>query len=127
MYAIGFCFVCLTFFHTSINKFRYQDLHDLEEAIRECANPNHPLTYFDTSCFSGFYVTGETIDSEYFKRLHSLRNDDAKHGRSEICIASQSKNKSPPQASNNGCESVQNDKRNGLHKTVSCESLSNNQ
>jgi hypothetical protein len=99
----------------------------LEDAIRECSDPGQPLTSFDTSCFSGVYVTGETIDSEYFERLHSLRNDEAKHGKSETGIDVESKNESPPQASNNGCESVQNDRRNGIHKTSSCESLSNKQ
>jgi len=74
----------------------YQDLEDLELCVTEAASPDLPLTKFDTSCFSGTYVTGERIDDPYFARLFDLRNDDAKQGREQ---------------SNDGCESVQNDRR----------------
>lgn len=107
--------------------YSFQNLQDLEDAISECASPDHPLTSFDTSCFSGKYVTGETIDSEYFARLHSLRNDDVLQGKDAGPAEANGVNGRPPQASSNGCESVSNDKRDGVRDTGSCEPLSNNQ
>lgn len=65
---------------------------------------------FDTSCFTGTYVTGETIESGYFKRLHDLRNDSAQElrrlGKVEI-----KETLSPPvtTGTDGGCESVHND------------------
>ncbi|MCD9029445.1 amidophosphoribosyltransferase [Luteimonas sp. BDR2-5] len=54
----------------------YQDLADLESAV---ASPKHPDMRFDTSCFSGEYVTG--IEPGYFERLQQLRSDEAKKKR----------------------------------------------
>ena len=54
----------------------YQDLEDLEAAVRE-GNPE--LTQFDSSCFNGHYVTG--IEPGYFQRIQQLRNDGAKQKR----------------------------------------------
>lgn len=54
----------------------YQDLKDLETAV---AGPKHPGRKFDSSCFSGEYVTG--IDPEYFDRIRQMRSDDAKKKR----------------------------------------------
>ena len=54
----------------------YQDLEDLEAAVRE-GNPQ--LQRFDSSCFDGNYVTG--IEPGYFERLQQLRSDEAKHRR----------------------------------------------
>jgi len=54
----------------------YQDLEDLEAAVRE-GNPQ--LTRFDSSCFNGQYVTG--IEPGYFERLQQLRSDEAKRRR----------------------------------------------
>ncbi len=51
----------------------YQDLEDLEAAVRE-GNPE--LKSFDSSCFNGEYVTG--IESGYFERIQQLRSDEAK-------------------------------------------------
>ncbi|HET6633207.1 MAG TPA: amidophosphoribosyltransferase [Rhodanobacteraceae bacterium] len=48
----------------------YQDLEDLVAAVAE---GNEHLHQFDTSCFSGEYVTG--IDSGYLEQLEQLRND----------------------------------------------------
>ena len=76
----------------------YQDLNDLEECVRDSAQSELPLTQFDTSCFSGTYVTGETIGNSYFQRLHDLRNDAAQHK-----------------------------KRGGLNRMASCESVSNDE
>ena len=54
----------------------YQDLADLEAAV---AGPKHPGRKFDSSCFSGEYVTG--IDPDYFERIRQLRSDEAKKTR----------------------------------------------
>ncbi|MBP6596065.1 MAG: amidophosphoribosyltransferase, partial [Arenimonas sp.] len=54
----------------------YQDLADLETAV---AGPKHPGRRFDSSCFSGEYVTG--IEPGYFERIQQLRSDDAKRKR----------------------------------------------
>ena len=49
---------------------------DLEAAV---AGPKFPGRRFDSSCFSGEYVTG--IEAGYFERLQQLRSDDAKKKR----------------------------------------------
>lgn len=49
----------------------YQDLEDLVEAVRR-GNPK--LERFETSCFSGDYVTGD-ITPEYLERLKLCRSD----------------------------------------------------
>lgn len=54
----------------------YQDLADLEAAV---AGPKFPGRRFDSSCFSGEYVTG--IEPGYFERLRQLRSDEAKKKR----------------------------------------------
>ena len=55
----------------------FQDLEDLVEAVQK-GNPR--LTRFDTSVFSGEYVTGD-VDEAYLEHLQSLRNDAAKQAR----------------------------------------------
>ncbi|AMG29832.1 amidophosphoribosyltransferase [Grimontia hollisae] len=52
----------------------FQDLNDLEDAVRE-GNPD--IKRFESSVFSGDYVTGD-INQEYLEYLSSLRNDEAK-------------------------------------------------
>ncbi len=54
----------------------YQDLADLIAAVQE-GNPDIPA--FDTSCFSGEYITGLT--GTYLEQLELLRNDEAKAQR----------------------------------------------
>ena len=54
----------------------YQDLPDLIGAIAE---GNDNLTNFDTSCFSGEYVTG--IEPTYLDQLQFSRSDEAKDKR----------------------------------------------
>ncbi|HSD17282.1 MAG TPA: amidophosphoribosyltransferase [Thermomonas sp.] len=54
----------------------YQELSDLEAAV---AGPKFPGRKFDSSCFSGEYVTG--IEAGYFERLQQLRSDEAKKTR----------------------------------------------
>ena len=51
----------------------YQDLDDLIAAVGE---GNEELAGFDTSCFSGEYVTG--LDDEYLGRIAEQRSDHAK-------------------------------------------------
>jgi len=40
---------------------------------------NEELQHFDTSCFSGEYVTG--LDDRYLEQIQMLRSDDAKAAR----------------------------------------------
>lgn len=54
----------------------YQDLADLEWAV---SDGNAALSQFDTSCFSGEYVTG--VDPTYLAQIELLRSDDAKARR----------------------------------------------
>ena len=55
----------------------YQDLHGL---IRSVKHDNSAITEFDTSCFSGEYVTGD-VTKEYLTELETRRNDAAKQKR----------------------------------------------
>jgi len=57
----------------------YQDLHGL---IRSVRHDNSEITEFDTSCFSGEYVTGD-VTPEYLSELESRRNDAAKQARQD--------------------------------------------
>jgi amidophosphoribosyltransferase len=54
----------------------YQDLDDLVASVSE---GNERLRHFDTSCFSGEYVTG--VDAGYLERVAAERNDLAKQER----------------------------------------------
>ncbi|MEO5810699.1 MAG: amidophosphoribosyltransferase [Rhodanobacter sp.] len=54
----------------------YQDLPDLVRAVQE---GNEELTAFDTSCFSGEYITG--LDPHYLEQIQLLRSDEAKTAR----------------------------------------------
>ena len=51
------------------DKLIYQDLDDLIQSVRE-ANPE--IEEFDTSCFSGEYVT-DGVDKKYLEALSSMR------------------------------------------------------
>lgn len=55
----------------------YQDLDDLIDAAR-AGNPK--IEQFDTSCFTGEYVTGDVSD-DYLAHISLLRNDAAKQVR----------------------------------------------
>jgi amidophosphoribosyltransferase len=55
----------------------YQDLDDLIEAARR-GNPT--IAEFDTSCFSGHYVTGD-VNQGYLEQLAQQRSDEAKSRR----------------------------------------------
>ncbi len=54
----------------------YQDIGDLEDAV---AGPRQRIKHFDSSCFTGEYVTG--IDQGYFDQVKQTRSDDAKSKR----------------------------------------------
>ncbi len=56
------------------DKLVYQDLLDLVEAVRE-GNPK--ISGFDTSCFSGEYITG-SVSQDYLDDLEKIRCDMAK-------------------------------------------------
>jgi amidophosphoribosyltransferase len=58
------------------DKLFYQDLDDLIWAVRD---GNENLSAFDTSCFSGEYVTG--VEPTYLRDLEFARSDDAKSQR----------------------------------------------
>ena len=57
----------------------YQDLADL---VAACRHDNAQIEEFDSSCFSGEYVTGD-IDDSYLGRLIRERADDVKARRRE--------------------------------------------
>jgi amidophosphoribosyltransferase len=57
----------------------YQDLDDL---VAACRHDDAQVTEFDTSCFSGEYVTGD-VTPEYLARLQTERSDAAKSERRE--------------------------------------------
>jgi len=59
------------------DKLIYQELDDLIEAVRV---ENASITHFDTSCFSGEYVTGD-INDEYLEKIAVHRSDLAKSDR----------------------------------------------
>jgi amidophosphoribosyltransferase len=55
----------------------YQDIEDL---VHACLHHDSEIKTFDTSCFSGEYVTGD-ITVEYLARLQEQRSDQAKAQR----------------------------------------------
>jgi amidophosphoribosyltransferase len=55
----------------------YQDLEDLVKAV---GKGNKGIRRFDTSCFSGEYVTGD-VTREYLDSIESRRNDDSRTRR----------------------------------------------
>jgi amidophosphoribosyltransferase len=55
----------------------YQDLDDL---VRACLHHDSHIQSFDTSCFSGEYVTGD-VTADYLARLQEERSDRAKAHR----------------------------------------------
>ena len=56
------------------DKLIYQDIEDLEKSVKKF---NDNIKAFDTSCFTGEYITGD-VSEDYLARIESLRNDDAK-------------------------------------------------
>jgi hypothetical protein len=78
-------------------------------SINVIASSSHyfSVTEYETSCFSGKYVTGANINDEYFAKLHELRNDDAKKEREDR----EPSQAGMPPGSHDGCENLSNDKR----------------
>jgi amidophosphoribosyltransferase len=60
-----------------VDRLIFQDLVDLELAVNK---GNSQIKRFDTSCFSGEYITGD-IDRFYLSSLERRRSDQAKHQR----------------------------------------------
>ena len=58
----------------------YQDLHGL---IRSVRHDNADIDEFDTSCFSGEYITGD-VTPDYLQQLEANRNDSAKAKRNSV-------------------------------------------
>lgn len=61
----------------------YQDLDDLIDAVQKKGKTH--VDRFDTSVFSGEYVTGD-VDDAYLGALESQRNDDAKQARETTIV-----------------------------------------
>ena len=64
------------------DKIIYQDLDDLIEA---CHEENPAITEFDTSCFSGEYVTSG-VSKEYLESIETQRNDANKASNSQSIL-----------------------------------------
>ncbi len=62
----------------------YQDLEDLISAAHE---GNEKITQFDTSCFSGEYITGD-VSPDYLESVEKNRSDGAKTGRASNELSS---------------------------------------
>jgi amidophosphoribosyltransferase len=60
----------------------YQDLPDL---VAACHHDDARIVEFDTSCFSGEYVTGD-VTAEYLARLQESRSDVAKAHRRDAAL-----------------------------------------
>jgi amidophosphoribosyltransferase len=58
----------------------YQDINDL---VHACQHHDSEVHQFDTSCFSGEYVTGD-ITTAYLDRLQAERSDQAKERRRQV-------------------------------------------
>ena len=56
-------------------------------------------------------MSGESIDDEYFAKLHDLPNDSAKLKQLESRGSAQAAKAGMPPGSHNGCENLQNDRR----------------
>ncbi len=57
----------------------YQDLEDLEEAVRYS---QRPIEHFESGCFTGRYITGD-VDHEYLSNLEARRSDSTRREISE--------------------------------------------
>lgn len=55
-----------------VDRLIYQDLDALVDAVRSV---NPLIRDFETSCFSGHYVTGD-VTAEYLAGIEAMRNDD---------------------------------------------------
>lgn len=108
--------------HLGCNWIEFQDCEDLEEAVRSSASPDMPLPDFDTSCFTGKYVTGEEIGDKYFQKLFLNRNESAK-SLLRTNIHNSINDLMAAAAGTGGCESVHNDKREPEDGQKGCEAI----
>jgi hypothetical protein len=69
------------------------------------------MSEFDSSCFTGKYVTGQTITDNYFQKLHDRRNDSAQEIRRRGPAPESASSSSHLSIQGDGCESVHNDVR----------------
>lgn len=60
----------------------YQDLEDLVDAVSHYSSS---IKQFDTSCFSGEYVTGD-VSLDYLQALEVERSDEAKSAREKLSV-----------------------------------------
>lgn len=100
--------------HIGCDWIEYQDCEDLEESVRSLSSSDRPLTTFDTSCFTGTYVTGEKIGDAYFSRLQSLRNDSAQELRRHGAASVKKVPEIVQSGGSKGCESMHNDTRDNV-------------
>ena len=70
-------------------------------------------------------MTGEKIDSEYFQKLYSVRNEAAKQERNGMTNSDSSSVTKGSRQSNDGCESVSNDKTGANNAGGACDGLAN--
>lgn len=57
----------------------YQRIEDLVEAVRY---EKHPIEHFESSCFTGTYITGD-VDKDYLDGLQRVRSDAAKRASNQ--------------------------------------------
>jgi len=108
--------------HLGCNWIEFQDCDDLEEAVRSSASPDMPLPNFDTSCFTGKYVTGEEIGNKYFQNLFLNRNESAK-SLLRVSSGGGSTSVNDLRAASVGCESMHNDNREPEDGQKGCEAI----
>jgi amidophosphoribosyltransferase len=56
--------------------------------VAACQHDNAQIEEFDTSCFSGEYVTGD-VTFEYLDRLQRARSDEARSRRRLVALGSE--------------------------------------
>jgi len=60
----------------------YQELEDLVDAVSHYSSS---IKQFDTSCFSGEYITGD-VSVDYLQSLEAERSDEAKIERQKLTV-----------------------------------------
>ena len=68
-FANSFCDTPYASWKPEKGKFTYQDIEDLEASVRKL---NKNIKNFDSSCFTGEYVT-DSVNEEYLKKLNEIR------------------------------------------------------
>jgi amidophosphoribosyltransferase len=73
--------------HIGADAIIYQTLEDLETSIKNCCADDAKIEAFDTSCFSGNYVTGQHIGDDYFNALFASREDENNNNSGGVKVA----------------------------------------